>query len=455
MDAIYNQTVLHPAALCCTLLAGVFIFTLPWRRVLIPMVVVSMLIPVQQQIVVFSFDFSMMRLMVLFGLLRVVLRRDAPPIRVDLFDVLFLAYLTANALAYIALRQTMGAVINRMGLVFTALGIYLIARLSVADLHVINRLVQVLLCLVLTLCAVMAVEYTTGRNLFAVFGGVPAHTAVRAGMLRCQGPFGNSIMAGTYAATLVPLFLARRHQGRAAYAAGLAGAAAAAIIAWLSNSSGAVLTLAAGIGALCLWPVRRWVRLLRWGVVLGVGLLHIVMTGPVWSLFMKVKVFSASSGYHRYKLIDEFVGRFGEWAAAGTDTLGEWGPHWMNLRDVTNQYVFEGVNGGILGLLLFALLLGLAFSGVGQAVRVAPDSRRAGLLVWGVGASLFAHCVAFMGSTYFGQITLIWYMQLAWIASIRTMTAETIAAAAGTGERATAPFPPPPLQPLRPAEDLL
>jgi hypothetical protein len=54
----------------------------------------------------------------------------------------------------------------------------------------------------------MLTEMATGRNAFASFGGVHEIAQMRNGLLRCQGPFAHPILAGTFGATQLPLFIA-------------------------------------------------------------------------------------------------------------------------------------------------------------------------------------------------------------------------------------------------------
>jgi hypothetical protein len=35
------------------------------------------------------------------------------------------------------------------------------------------------------------------------------------------------------------------------------------------------------------------------------------------------------------------------------------------------------------------------------------------MLAWALGVSLFVHAVSFIGVSYFGQITMLWYLSLA------------------------------------------
>ena len=55
------------------------------------------------------------------------------------------------------------------------------------------------LCMV-GLAVLILGEKFSGRNAFAIFGGVPDVAVVRDGVIRCQGPFAHPILAGTFAA---------------------------------------------------------------------------------------------------------------------------------------------------------------------------------------------------------------------------------------------------------------
>ncbi len=57
------------------------------------------------------------------------------------------------------------------------------------------------------LVAAMLYEKATGRNVFAVLGGVSEMTLIREGKLRAQGAFQHPILAGTFGATVLPLMV--------------------------------------------------------------------------------------------------------------------------------------------------------------------------------------------------------------------------------------------------------
>ena len=90
------------------------------------------------------------------------------------------------------------------------------------------------------------------------------------------------------------------------------------------------------------------------------------------------------------------------------------------MYDLTNQYVSEGVRGGLLALTLFVASLCCAFSGVGRICRlpsIPPDRR---ILTWGLGASLFVHVIIFLGVSisYSQQSLMVFYFVLAVIGSL-------------------------------------
>jgi hypothetical protein len=87
--------------------------------------------------------------------------------------------------------------------------------------------------------------------------------------------------------------------------------------------------------------------------------------------------------------------------------------------DITNQYIWEGVNGGLFTMVLFILIIVFCFRAVGRTVRRLPatDRRAEGHLVWALGATLFAHTASFMSISYFDQNVVNWYMLLAMIAT--------------------------------------
>jgi hypothetical protein len=258
-------------------------------------------------------------------------------------------------------------------------------------------------------------EFATGTNLFSAFGGVPTRTVVRDGRLRCQGAFAHAILAGCFWAAAVPLMAARWWRGRVGKASAIVGVGCGGLIIVACASSTPVLGVLCGVLGAGMFLLRRRMRLVRWGVVTTLVLLAIAMKAPVWHLIARVNVVGGSTGYHRYKLIDSAVNYFDEWWLFGTKSTAHWG--WL-MYDVTNQYILEGVRGGVLTMTLFIATIALAFRRVGWLWRAAGTDRWRVAFAWALGVSLFVHCMSFVSISYFGQIIMLWYLSLALIAGM-------------------------------------
>ncbi len=421
---VYGQTVLHPLALACALIAGLLIILLPRRYAIAPILAAAVFISMQQQIVVASLDFNMLRILVVFGWIRLVLRSEFQGLQLNAIDKGLIIWVVVRTVCYTLLWQTSDAFINRLGEAFDVLGIFFLIRFLIRDLQEIEYVIKTLAVICVPLAIAMLIEWSTGKNAFAVFGGVPELTVVRDDRLRCQGAFKHPIMAGTFAASLLPLFLALWRQNKEK-GKGLAiiGAIAATIVTASTASSGPALTYLAGIAALCLWRARKLLPALLWATACAVLALQIFMKAPIWALLARFNVFGASTGYHRYYLFDQFIRRFQEWWLIGTKSTAKWG---YFLFDITNQYVQIGVSGGLISLGLFLMVIMLCFTGLRKAIHAMEGQRGAQLYFWALGASLFSHVVSFMGVSYFDQIILVWYMLLAMIATANGLAARKI-----------------------------
>jgi hypothetical protein len=363
----YGQTVIHPVALGFTLIAGVLMLLLPRRYVMVPFVVAAIFIPIQQRLVIASIDFFMLRILILFGWARLIARYEYRGLRLNTLDKAMILWAAAATISYAFLWETSAALIYKLGLAFDALGSYFIIRCLVRDFQDIQYVIKALAAICVLLAAAMLVERTTGRNAFAVFGGVSEITIVREGRLRCQGAFVHPILAGTFGATLMPLFLSLCWQREGGKALAASGFIAGALITFTSASSGPVIAALAGLVGLSLWLFRRHIRLIRWGFLYTVIALHLYMTAPVWALLARANAVGGSTGYHRYLLFDQFIKHFHEWWLWGVKSTAHWGYY---LFDITNQYVLVAVEGGLLTLVLFIAVIVLCYKGIGRGLGV-------------------------------------------------------------------------------------
>ncbi len=423
----YGQTEIHPIALALTLAMSAAIFFVRRDRVAFPFLAVACLVTHAQRIVVADLDFSMLRIVILAGWARILLRGETRNYRFHPLDGALLVWLALGTLAYVVgPRGSVLHFVQRLGVILDAAGTYFLFRVLLHDTREVQRAVGAFGWLALVMVGPMIVEGLTGRNAFAALGGVPEQTIVRDGRLRCQSSFSHPIMAGVFGASSAALTAALLVSSPIQHARRLAALAAAVGMVVLSASSGPLITLLGALAGWALWPYRRSMWMFRWGTLAALVFLHLVREKPVWHLIGRLSSITGGTGWHRYRLIDEFVNRFGEWWLMGTYTTSHWNLPPAQARDITNQYVLEGVRGGLPLLLSYLAILFIGFQAVGRTWRraqamegwPAADRRRVSLLVWGTGVCLATHSIAFVGVSYFGQLLSIFYLQLAMISSL-------------------------------------
>jgi hypothetical protein len=396
--------------LLITIALAIVTFVIPRRYLLLPYVIGACFAPADQALMVGELNFQVLRILVLVGMLRLVLRGETVALRWNRFDKLILAWFVVGSLIYVAQWMSLGAVINRCGRFVEWLCLYWVFRQCVRSWEDLRFAYIALAFCAVAMLPFVILEWVRGVNPFAVLGRV--ETAFRQENYRCQATFPHSIMMGLFWATLVPLFVGFAKQ-RARYRMVLwAAVVASALMIWMTASSTPILTAVAVAVLLLAYPWRHYTGTAAWGVLALIIALQCVMKAPVWHLIARVGVVSGSTGWHRFHLIDEAIRHFSGWMLLGTRDTGSWG---WGLEDVTNQYVLEGVRGGFVTLVLFCVIL---FVGARAAVRLSLRcrDRSESYLAWGVFVSIIAHCLSFLGVAYFGQIDMVWYLLLAGVA---------------------------------------
>jgi hypothetical protein len=407
-------TTISSLGLVFTLAMIALLLALPRRLALLPIVLTACYMTFGQQIVIGGLHFRLLRLLVLVGCIRIIFRGELRGFHWQRLDTVITLWSVSSVVTYTLLWQTNDALVNRLGLVFDAFGLYFAFRCFVRDLDDIKRACHIFAVVLLPLAGSMCIEKLTGRNPFCVFGGVPEFTTVREGVLRCQGPFGHPILAGTFGAVWVPCFVGLWWQKRARLLA-ILGIVSSTLITLLAGSSGPVGAYFAGIVALAFWPFRNSMRRVRWMVVGLMLLLQVVMNAPIWFVFARFSFFSGSTGWHRANLIDQTISHFFDWWLVGARETYSWGV-WGG--DITNQFILEGVRGGLITMILFTAIVVLCFSRVGHLLRASRfESKRSRLFLWAIGATLFSHVISFMNVSYFDQNVVNWFLTLAAVAA--------------------------------------
>jgi hypothetical protein len=446
---VYNQTTLHPIGLVAVIVLGLATLAVPRRYALVPFLIMACFISPAQRIVFATLDFNLLRLLVLFGWARVAITGEARGFKWKSIDTLLVLW-TLSGTAILTLREaTFSGFIYRLGVMYDAFGLYFLFRFMIRGWSDVEAIITSAAVISVPVAAVFCLEQATGRNMFAIFGGVAETTLVRNGLLRCRGPFAHPILAGCFWAALMPMIGALWWNGRPTRWLAPVGVAASVVVIVTTSSATSFGALAVVVFAAALFPLRRYVGWMRWAALLGLLGLHLAMINPVWHLLARIRLVGGT-GWYRYKLIDEFVNRFDEWWLLGTNSYEAWWQY--SFAAVTNQYVLEGVQGGLLTLGLFVAIIAVAFHGVGRMGRsVSPDRFRQ-LAAWAVGVSLLVHCAAFIAVAYFGQIFVVWYMGLSIVGSLlpaatgrRVYRIATTRSAGGQAMPIAPPGPPAPV----------
>lgn len=399
-------TLLHPAVLVAVLIAVPAILLLRRKYVVLPVLLLSFLTPLGQQIVVGGLHMLVLRIVIAIGLARMIASKRS---RWDSLDRLFLLWAVVRMVTFLLFFSEMAALVNQFGFFWDAVGGFFLLRFLIQDDLDVRHAIQVLALIALIVAVCMLNERFRSENVFGYLGGISVVPTVREGSIRAQGPFAHPLLAGTFGATLVPLFAWLWTVGGSRLVA-TAGLAASTIITVMSASSTPVLAYIAAIIGICLWPLRNHLSIIRWGLVLGLVFLALIMKAPVWFVLARIDLTGGSSGYHRAMLIDQFIKHFGDWWLIGTNTNGSWG---WDLWDTCNQYVTEGETGGLATLVCFVAIISVAFRRLGNARRAEYGSPDREWYFWALGTALFAHVVAFWGIMYFDQTRMLWYAMLA------------------------------------------
>lgn len=413
--ALYKDiTNIHPIGLSAVLILGIAMLILPRRWAVLPMIIIACFISSVQKITIAGMDFDLLRIMVVLGVIRLFIHKEYLDFWKPI-DKIFIAWVISSMVICSLQQGTFSAFVNRLGFGFDALGMYFLFRCLIRDYLDLDRVVFMFILISIPVAMFFIIENRTGYNMFSIFGGVPEITVIRDGRLRCQGAFSHPIIAGCFWASLMPLFAAYWRKSANGRFGAVTGLVTSSIIVICCSSSTPVLgVIAAVIGGL-MFVLRKQMRSVRWGILLSLIALHMVMQAPVWHLVCRVSAVGGSSSYFRFQLIDAAITHFHEWALLGTKSTAHW---FWGAQDLCNQYVYVGVRGGFLSLCLFLILIAIAFREVGRMWRQhSRDSYRLALS-WAMGVCLYVHCMCFIGVSYFGQIFLIWYMHLAIIGSL-------------------------------------
>jgi hypothetical protein len=410
-----TYTVLHPLVLVAMLLAMVLFFVLPRKYVIVPVLATAFLIPLGQEVYVYGIHLFVYRILILAGFVRAMVS-NVPRQKShyaggwNSIDTAVFLYVVMSAVGTTVQHPDIGAFINQIGYLWDYLLGYLLLRSLIRDANDTLLVIKCFAGLMVLLGAAMVVEQMKMPNVFGLLGGVNAISEVRDGKIRSQAVFQHPLTAGTFAATAIPLFVILWKNGKGKLLP-MVGLVAATVMTVATQTSTCLLTYAASIMAVFMWPLRQKMKIVRTIVVVALVGLHLLMKAPVWFIIARIDLTGSSSNYHRAELIDQFVNHFSSWWLIGTKDAANWG---WGMWDVQNMYVSVGEAGGLAALVSFVLVISQSFARVGSARKRATLIKQE-WFPWLLGAALFANVVAFFGVNYFDQSKVVWFALISMI----------------------------------------
>ena len=405
------------------LLAIALILLLPRKYSFAPLLVGTFMIPLGQVVVLAGIHFTVLRILIIAGLVRRLWAPKAEEFKggfniIDRYTVLWtLAGFIVLSLQWMELQAT----IANLGDLLDRLGGFLALRFMIQDKGDLKRAVKLfaVICLIMGVC--MLNEQITDLNVFGLVGGTWLHPPIREGQIRSTGAFGSYIDAGVFGALLIPLFIWLWSTGSSSRRAAAAGIVGAILMSLTSHTSTAPTSSAAGVFALCLWPLRERMRTIRQGIVVMLIGLHMVMKAPVWALINRVDITGSSSSYHRYNLVNNCIIHFSYWWLLGTKIYDTWG---WDMWDLSDQYVACAFTGGLITLMLFIGILSRSFGGIGTARKLVRGKKDEWLL-WCLGSTVFAMIVSFLGCSFMAQMQMQLFAFLAMISAAMSDARQT------------------------------
>jgi hypothetical protein len=430
-DSVQDSSNINPIALLFLLAMGMVVLQGRRQMAVCAMLATAAFLPLGQQVVLFGLHFTFFRILILVGLARLLTSGETRGVRFNRLDKLVMAWALVVFVCNFLRKPEAWAGASCLGALYSNLGAYFLFRFFIRDPDDIVVHLRFLAVAAMIIGVEMACEVITHKNLFHVFGGVPEFVDERDGRLRCQGPFEHPILAGTFAATLFPLMAGLWLQGGPKKWLALPGIISSAFCTFVAASSGALLTCLAAMIGLGLWSMRNRMNLFRRGAVVLIIILSLIMKAPVWYLIAKVSDVFGGTGWFRSYLIDQAVGHFGQWWLIGTSHTANWAPSGLVLAadpdnmDITNHYIAQGINGGVLGLGLFIAMIVTGFKVIGRAWRDGDVLLLEPKLLWTLGVCLACHCTAFISISYFDQMQVFWIWLLAVFSALLTREKET------------------------------
>lgn len=414
----YGTTTINPISILLlgTCIIGTFIVKKEY--VLIFLIVIANFISAAQRIVIAGMDFPFLRIMIMAIIFRAIIKNEIQPLSTKI-DKTILFYLFCSTLVLSLRERTFSAFIGVFGLSLDYFGFYYSVKIYCTEHQHLKNILKTFAVISIIMFIFFIIENRTGKNFFYFLGGVPFNTWIRDGKLRCQGPYAHPILAGAFWVPIGSLFFFHRNVFLKEKKLLNFGIFCSIGIIFLSSSSTPLMSLIISIFFACLFIFRNKIKDITILFISVLLLIQLNMSNPIWFLIANLNPTGSSASYFRFLLIDKFISNWKEWIILGISDTYHWGEGMnlpsIGLRDIANQYVAEGVRGGLISLIAFLLIIKNSFSEISINIKRDYSNTTLQYFGWGLGISLISHMANFIGVFYFGEIIFVLWMLFALI----------------------------------------
>lgn len=306
---------------------------------------------------------------------------------------------------------------------------YLAARLCLTDYKAVVTSVKWIAIAMIPLAMLGVIESYTGWGpyyklvTYCPWQQVTEPTLnVRSGFYRAVGPFSHPILFGAAFVMFLPMVCWLRHQGGRWRTGSYVIAGILAIGALSSMSSGPVMMLIFTSCFLLLERFKHYIKPIIILVIISLVLVEMASNRTIYHVLASYADPIGGSGWHRAKLMDIAIERFGEWWLLG---YGQQDPEWgaafgMTWTDITNHYLIAGVKYGMLGVITLCGTLAVSIS---MLIRLHKSATLPLLRswYWATGSIIVTLIISFNAFTLFGQTTTLFYCILGFVGSTSNM----------------------------------
>ena len=383
---------------------------------LVPIIIAMCFLPADKSIKIGSLDFQALRIIALVSLLKILSSPPQNKLIYNTIDKLFISYNLFGSIIYIiSSTYTFNAFLYKGGVFIDSILLYIVFKHCIQ-----SKETMLLICKTFSLCIIVLLpfaffEFFTATNLFAFLGR--SSIAFRDGEVRVACTFSHSILFGSFAAALFPVLWAYYMIKKSFLK--LIPLIGCIFIIYACSSSGPIIACAAGVCFLSFFKWKQQSNLLSKLIFLISIFIHFAREKPIWHfIYVRISIKGSSTGWHRYILTEAAVDEFWSWWLLG---FGDRDPGWhlkywprthAKFTDITNHYILEGVRGGFFTMIIFVTLCYKTIKTLGT-ISILEETKEDQWLWWGFTVMMIVHCVTFLSVAYFGQITMLLYLNIA------------------------------------------